>query len=79
LRVRSKTIIVNVTILDECVSQLASESRKIDWVFYWNVWPDAISRIIKQLETMRGGIVGLIGRPATSRNGQAYERLGAGG
>jgi hypothetical protein len=59
--------------------QVAFESRRAFWLGGWYVCPEAISRIIKRLETMRGGIVGLIGRPATSRNGQAYERLGAGG
>jgi ABC-type sugar transport system ATPase subunit len=42
-------------------SQLASESRKLDWVFYWYVWPDAVRQIAHKLETMNGGIVGLIG------------------
>jgi len=42
-------------------SQLASESRKLDWVFYWYVWPDAVPEIIRKLETMNGGIIGLVG------------------
>jgi len=42
-------------------SQLASESRKLDWVFYWYVWPDAIREIIHKLETTSGGIFGLVG------------------
>jgi hypothetical protein len=42
-------------------SQLASESRKLDWVFYWYVWPDAVREIIHKLETMNGGIIGLVG------------------
>ena len=42
-------------------SQLASESRKLDWVFYWYVWPDAVREIIRKLETMSGGIFGLVG------------------
>jgi len=42
-------------------SQLASESRKLDWVFYWYVWPDAVREIIRRLETMNGGIIGLVG------------------
>ena len=42
-------------------SQLASESRKLDWVFYWYVWPDAVREIIHKLETTSGGIFGLVG------------------
>jgi hypothetical protein len=42
-------------------SQLASESRKLDWVFYWYVWPDAVREIIRKLETMNGGIITLVG------------------
>ena len=42
-------------------SQLASESRKLDWVFYWYVWPDAVREVIHKLETMNGGIIGLVG------------------
>ena len=42
-------------------SQLASESRKLNWVFYWYVWPDAVREIIHKLEGMNGGIVGLVG------------------
>ncbi|MCJ7455387.1 hypothetical protein MUP07_01410 [Candidatus Bathyarchaeota archaeon] len=42
-------------------SQLASESRKLDWVLYWYVFPDAVREIIHKLETMNGGIFGLVG------------------
>jgi hypothetical protein len=42
-------------------SQLASESRKLDWVFYWYVWPDAVREVTRKLETMNGGIIGLVG------------------
>jgi len=42
-------------------SQLASESRSPDWVFYWYVWPDAVREIIHKLETMSGGIIALVG------------------
>jgi len=42
-------------------SQLASESRKLDWVFHWYVWPDAVREVIRKLETMSGGIIGLVG------------------
>jgi len=41
--------------------QLASESRKLDWVLYWYVWPDAVREIIHKLVTMSGGIIGLVG------------------
>jgi hypothetical protein len=36
-------------------SQLASETRKLDWVLYWYVWPDAVREVIHKLETMNGG------------------------
>ena len=42
-------------------SQLASESRKPDWVFYWYVWPDAVGEIVHKLETTSGGIFGFVG------------------
>ena len=42
-------------------SELASESRKLDWVCDWYVWPDAVREIIQKLETMNGVIVGLLG------------------
>jgi hypothetical protein len=42
-------------------SQLASESRKSDWVSDWYVRPDAVHEIIHKLETMRSGIFGLVG------------------
>jgi len=42
-------------------SQLASESRKLDWVFYRYLWPDAVRETIHKLETMSGGIIGLVG------------------
>ena len=42
-------------------SQLASESRKQDWIFEWYVWPDAVREIIKKLEAMNGGIICLVG------------------
>jgi GTPase SAR1 family protein len=42
-------------------SQLASESRKLGWVFYWYVWPDAVRELARKLETMNGGIIGLVG------------------
>ena len=42
-------------------SQLASESRRPDWVLQWYVWPDAVLEAIRKLETMSGGIVGLVG------------------
>jgi hypothetical protein len=41
-------------------SQLASESRRLDCVFRWYVWPDAVREIIHKLETMNGGIIGLV-------------------
>ena len=41
-------------------SQLASDTRELDWVLYWYVWPDAVREIIHKLATMNGGIVGLV-------------------
>jgi hypothetical protein len=38
-------------------SQLASEGRKLDWVFYRYLWPDAVREIIHKLETMCDGII----------------------
>jgi len=42
-------------------SHLTSESRKLDWIFYWYMWPDAVREIIHKLETTNGGIIGLVG------------------
>jgi hypothetical protein len=53
-------------------SQLAFESRRAFWLGGWYVCPDAISRIIKQLETMRGGIVGLIGLQGVGKSNALY-------
>jgi hypothetical protein len=40
-------------------TQLACESRELEWVFKWYVRPLAVSQIIHKLETMNGGIIGL--------------------
>jgi len=40
-------------------SHLASESHRLDWVFYWYMSPDAVREIIHKLETMKGGIIAL--------------------
>jgi len=42
-------------------SQLSSESRRVNWISYGYVWPDAVSRVLRQLEIMQGGIIGLVG------------------
>ena len=52
---------VSVSEIYSWASQLASESRRLDWVFYWYVWPDAVREIVHKLETMNGGIIGLVG------------------
>ena len=31
-------------------SRLASESRKLDWVFYRYVWPDVVREVIRKLK-----------------------------
>jgi uncharacterized membrane protein len=54
-------------------SQLAFESRRAFWIGGWYVCPGAISRIIKQLETMRGGIIGLIGLQGVGKSNALYE------
>jgi uncharacterized membrane protein len=50
-------------------SQLASESRKLDWVLHWYVLPDAVREIIHKLETMNGGIFGLVGFQGVGKSG----------
>jgi hypothetical protein len=52
---------VRTTEIYAWASQLASETRKSDWVLDWYVWPNAIREIIHKLETISGGIVGLVG------------------
>lgn len=42
-------------------SELASESRKAGWILRWYVWPDAVREVTRKLETMNGGIIGLVG------------------
>ena len=42
-------------------SQLTSESRKLDWIFYRYVRPHVVRETIHKLETMSGGIIGLVG------------------
>jgi hypothetical protein len=52
---------VSISEIYSWASQLASESRKLDWVFHWYVWPDTVREVIRKLETMSGGIIGLQG------------------
>ena len=42
-------------------SQLPYESRKLSRILLWYVWPDAVREVIQKLETMSGGIIGLVG------------------
>jgi hypothetical protein len=42
-------------------SQLASESRTIDWIIGWYLWPDAVRLILRRLDAMKGGVIGLVG------------------
>jgi len=42
-------------------SHLASETRKLESIFLWYVWPDTVREVIHKLETMNGGIIGLVG------------------
>jgi hypothetical protein len=50
-------------------SQLASESRTLDWVLHWYVLPDSVREIIRKLETMNGGIIGLVGLQGVGKSG----------
>ena len=52
---------VPLTEIYSWTSQLASESRTLDWIFRWYVWPDAVREIMRKLETISGGIIGLVG------------------
>ena len=58
-------------------SQLASESRKLDWIFYWYVWPYVVREIIHKLETMNGGIIGLVGLQGVGKS-SALQAIQAG-
>ncbi len=42
-------------------SQLASESRNLDWITKWYVWPETVFRTVKRLRGMNGGIIALVG------------------
>ncbi len=42
-------------------SQLTLEGRQLSQIVGWYVWPDAVSRIFRQLSTMSGAIIGLVG------------------
>jgi len=53
--------IVSVAEIRSWASQLTSESRKLDWIIHGYVWPDAVARIFRELKSMSGGVIGLIG------------------
>jgi len=61
LTVESEPVKSTVDELYSWASQLASESRNPDWVTGWYVWPEAVLRVQHQLETMKAGIIGLVG------------------
>jgi len=61
LTVESESVNSTVDELYSWASQLASESRSPDWVAGWYVWPEAVLRVQHQLETMKAGIIGLVG------------------
>ena len=42
---------------------------QLDWVLYWYVCPDAVREIIHKLETMSGGIIGLVGLQGVEKSG----------
>jgi len=49
-------------------SQIASEERDLNWINHWYVRPDAVRRIQRLLENMRGGIIGLVGRQGVGKS-----------
>lgn len=61
MTVESEPVKSTVDELYSWASQLASESRSPDWVAGWYVWPEAVLRVQRQLETMKAGIIGLLG------------------
>ena len=69
---------VPLTEIYSWASQLASESRKLNWVFYWYMWPDSVREIFHKLETMNGGIIGLVGLQGSARAAH-YSQYGQGG
>jgi hypothetical protein len=40
--------------------ELASESRKLDWAFYWYMRPNAVLQVMHKLETISGAIIVLV-------------------
>ena len=52
---------VSVADVRSWASQLASESRNFRWIAGSYVCPDGVAKIWHRLETMKGGIVGLVG------------------
>jgi ABC-type sugar transport system ATPase subunit len=42
-------------------SQLASESRDWGWIDEFYVEPDSVRRVLRQLDMMKGGVIGLVG------------------
>jgi len=61
LTVESESVKSTVDELHSWAGQLASESRSPNWVAGWYVWPEAVLRVQHQLETMKAGIIGLVG------------------
>ena len=48
--------------------RLTSESRKLDWFFYWYIWPGAVREMIHELEGMKGGMMKLFVGLTSSRS-----------
>jgi len=69
LTVESEPVKSTVDELYSWASQLASESRSPDWVAGWYVWPEAVLRVQHQLETMKTGIIGLVGLQGVGKSG----------
>ncbi len=61
MTVESEPVKSTVDELYSWAGQLASESRNPDWVTGWYVWPQAVVRVQHQLETMKAGIISLVG------------------
>ena len=56
-------------------SGLTSESHESDWSPNWYVRPDAVSRALRQLDTMSGGIIGLVGLQGVGKSSALLDIL----
>jgi hypothetical protein len=56
-------------------SGLTSESHGSDWIPYWYIEPEAVSRILRQLNIMSGGIIGLVGLQGVGKSSALLDIL----